>query len=246
MDAFYSRFFPGERSDAQQLLHEVIQTHLTPTSRLLDFGCGDNRELEHYRTATRQVWGVDLQAHPDLGHSAWFRLFASDGQAPFPDASFDVISSAWVLEHVRSPERFLGEMGRLLKPGGVAVVLSINSLHYVTLLSRLLSLVPHGWTQWIVQRLYGRPSHDTFPTFYRLNTRATVQRQANNAGFELLDWHAVANPDYFSFSPRLRRGAIVTDWLLSQISPDLGRLYFVTTLRKSTMATTPILQPSAA
>ena len=183
---------------------------------------------------------------PTWRHSAWFRLFAPNGQAPFPDASFDVISSAWVLEHVRSPERFLGEVGRLLKPGGLAVVMSINSLHYVTLLSRMLALVPHGLTQWIVQRLYGRPSHDTFPTYYRLNTRATVLRQANKAGFELLDWHAVANPDYFSFSTRLRQGAIVIDWLLSQVSPELGRLYFVTTLRKQSVAATPTARPAAA
>jgi SAM-dependent methyltransferase len=37
---------------------------------------------------------------------------------PFPDRSFDVLWSVWVLEHIPNPEAALREMRRVVKPGG--------------------------------------------------------------------------------------------------------------------------------
>ncbi|HLK57915.1 MAG TPA: methyltransferase domain-containing protein [Chthonomonadaceae bacterium] len=39
---------------------------------------------------------------------------------PFPDNHFDVVYCRYVLEHVRNPQQVLGEMRRVLKPGGRA------------------------------------------------------------------------------------------------------------------------------
>lgn len=38
---------------------------------------------------------------------------------PFPDASFDIVCSFQVLEHVQNPYRVLSESWRVLKPGGI-------------------------------------------------------------------------------------------------------------------------------
>lgn len=40
----------------------------------------------------------------------------------FPDASFDAVAVAWSLHHFRDPRRVLGEMRRVLRPGGRLVV----------------------------------------------------------------------------------------------------------------------------
>lgn len=232
MDAFYTRFFPGEHSDAEAGFHRELQSRLIDARQVLDFGCGDNSELTRYRTAERQVWGVDVLRHPHLGHADWFRLLDSAGRAPFADQTFDVIGSSWVLEHIRQPVSFLGEIQRLLRPGGFFVALSINAMHYVTFLSRLTGMLPHSLTQRVVHRLYGRPVHDTFPTYYRLNGSAQLRRLAQKSGLELTSLARFENPDYFAFSPRLRQAAIVADWLLGRLGPELGRLYFVATLHK--------------
>jgi 2-polyprenyl-3-methyl-5-hydroxy-6-metoxy-1,4-benzoquinol methylase len=232
LDAFYARFFPGEHSDAEYGYLEEVAARLSKARSVLDFGCGANTDLARYRTPTREVWGVDVQEHPLLEHPAWFRQFDETGRAPFSDGSFDVIVSCWVLEHVKDPSRFLEEIQRLLRPGGCFVAVSINALHYVTLLSRLFSMLPHRLTKWLVKRLYGRPTHDTFPTWYRLNRQRRLKRLASKAGLKVASFTRYANPDYFSFSPLLRRCAIVIDYLLNRVSPSLGRLYFVTTLRK--------------
>ncbi|HWG45661.1 MAG TPA: methyltransferase domain-containing protein [Gemmataceae bacterium] len=231
MDAFFARYFPHD-GDAAEGYHEAIRTALPDTRRLLDLGCGDNTDLAVYRGGNREVWGVDFQAHPQLANRAWFRPLEANGRVPFPDGYFDTIASRWVLEHVETPQRFLDEVRRLLRPGGSFIALTVNASHYVSWLSRLTDLLPHTAKQWLVQRLYARPIHDTFPTCYRLNTRAGLRRQALRTGLHLTAVARFANPDYFSFSPLLRRGAVLTDWLLEQAGTDLGRLYMVVTLHK--------------
>jgi SAM-dependent methyltransferase len=214
------------------MYHTRMQQWMPARGRVLDLGCGDNSDLAGYRGQGREVWGVDLQAHPTLLHPEWFRLLEPTGRAPFADGSFDLVGAQWVLEHIRNPRTFLREVHRLLRPGGTFVAVTINALHYVTLLSRGFGLASHRLTQRLVQRLYGRAPHDTFPTFYRLNSTRQIKAAATEAGLRLIHWERVANPDYFSFLPLFRRGAILTDWLLGKISPDLGRLYFVVALQK--------------
>lgn len=231
MDAFFTRFFPND-GDAIRGYHEAIRARLEGVQRLLDLGCGDHSDLAVYRGPGREVWGADFQAHPGLTDHTWFRQLGEDGRAPFADGQLDAIASRWVLEHVAEPGRFLAEVHRLLRPGGWFIALTVNARHYVSWISRMIDLLPHAAKQWLVNRLYGRPLHDTFPTCYRLNTRAALQRQAARAGLQLTDLVRFANPDYFSFSPTLRRGAILTDWLLERAGADLGRIYLVTVLHK--------------
>jgi ubiquinone/menaquinone biosynthesis C-methylase UbiE len=40
----------------------------------------------------------------------------------FPDNSFDLLTSVDVIEHVGHPERMMQEIGRVLKPGGIALI----------------------------------------------------------------------------------------------------------------------------
>lgn len=41
---------------------------------------------------------------------------------PFPDAHFDTVISTQVLEHVQKPWVMVGEIGRILKPGGICIM----------------------------------------------------------------------------------------------------------------------------
>jgi SAM-dependent methyltransferase len=50
-------------------------------------------------------------------------------RAPFPDASFDVVVSVEVLEHVEEDERFVYHAQRVLKPGGVFLMTTPNGDH---------------------------------------------------------------------------------------------------------------------
>lgn len=113
-----------------------IQSHFgdKPCSevRILDHGCGPASTLIWLAAnGYPNVWGVDVGGDLDR-QNRWARVVLGakeqrfhvyDGQQlPYPDASFDVIISQQVLEHVPD-EQFVGyysEEGRVLKHGGIA------------------------------------------------------------------------------------------------------------------------------
>ena len=47
---------------------------------------------------------------------------------PFPDATFDAVTSLDLIEHLERPEDFLLEMGRVLKPNGFGIIVAPNIL----------------------------------------------------------------------------------------------------------------------
>jgi SAM-dependent methyltransferase len=102
--------------------------------RLLDLGCGGGRHaFEAWRRGAAVV-PVDMDAEElaDVNAVAGGMLAAGElrfgfaggvvnGDAtvlPFPDACFDRIIAAEVLEHIWADERALAELARVLRPGG--------------------------------------------------------------------------------------------------------------------------------
>lgn len=200
--------------------------------RLLDLGCGINNDLACYRTADREVWGVDFQSHSQLQHPEWFRLLRQNGTIPFPDSYFDTIVTVMVLEHVAVPEDFIEEVARVLRPGGRFIGHSISGTHYVTLLRRLFGLLPHSANQAIVKALYNRHEVDTFPAYYRLNTQEQLRRKSFEAGLKLIEFQRYADPGYFRFAKPVEAPAILADRFLDWICPGWGRLYFTAVVEK--------------
>lgn len=98
---------------------------LTPTrsdgrpDRVLDAGCGEGNILTEFRRFGVEVdyYGVDLA----VGDRDWsYRVSAlADLHAlPFKSSSFDKIICNQVLEHVDRPDEVLGQLVRVLRPGG--------------------------------------------------------------------------------------------------------------------------------
>lgn len=100
-------------------------------ARILDFGCGDGRVVRAARAAGWDVVGADVfyggsdarreaEAAGLLGTSV---REIQDGRLDFPDGAFDLILSNQVIEHVEALGPTLGELARVLKPGGTLVCL---------------------------------------------------------------------------------------------------------------------------
>jgi SAM-dependent methyltransferase len=89
---------------------------------LLNVGCGTGGFNAAAARAGAAAWGVDVSAdavaiaaaRAPAGRIA--RAAAED--LPFPDGAFDVVYCYSTLEHVSDALRALGEMARVLRPGG--------------------------------------------------------------------------------------------------------------------------------
>ena len=85
------------------------------SGRLLDVGCGS----QPYRPlfAVDAYVGLDIDSETSRKRGVADYLY--DGKIfPFADSSFDAVLCNQVLEHVFNPDEFLGEIARVLKPGG--------------------------------------------------------------------------------------------------------------------------------
>ena len=107
---------------------------------VLDVGCGQGIDLAAYALAGAHPTGVDLTPrHVELAnaHLAALELegdavVGDAEQLPFPDESFDRVSSNGVLHHTPDLPAALREIHRVLRPGGEARVIVYNrhSFHY--------------------------------------------------------------------------------------------------------------------
>lgn len=98
--------------------------------RFLDVGCATGALLEHLQTKDWRVEGVEIcvpaaeygkknrEVQIHVGTLETVRL---------PDESFDVVHFSHVIEHVPDPAAFLGEVRRLLKPGGYVIIVTPNT-----------------------------------------------------------------------------------------------------------------------
>ncbi len=112
--------------------------------RLLDVGCGNAWSAYSFARRGFDVTGVDLNADA-FEPPAHPKLLLREGSVlclPFPDASFDLVASYQMLEHVPAPEAALREMLRVVRPGGTISIVSPNLL---SILSSLRGIGFHAW-----------------------------------------------------------------------------------------------------
>jgi SAM-dependent methyltransferase len=95
----------------------------TGPHRILEIGPGEGGLVRRSLDSGHDVVAVDLSRNwltrlPSATHPRLLRAQADAGALPFPDAGFDRIVAAEVLEHLPDPAATLSEVRRLLKPGG--------------------------------------------------------------------------------------------------------------------------------
>lgn len=142
---------PSDRAgqfSSWDMLHSAVDALPRSTLRVLDLGCGDGRSIDRFRQCVPKFdWrGLDIENSPEVKlrtrQDCEFHTY--DGvHIPFADGSFDLVFSNQVFEHVRFPERLLGEVCRVLTAGGffAGSVSYLEPYHSYS----LFNFTPYGW-----------------------------------------------------------------------------------------------------
>jgi SAM-dependent methyltransferase len=121
---------------------EVISGRFPKEGRILEIGAGTGSQAAQIRKLGFEIEAIEL-ADSNYRADRVFPITDYDGRyIPFPDASFDVVFSSNVLEHVRDLDALNAEIKRVLKPGGYCVhVLPTPAWRIWT----TLSAIPNGF-----------------------------------------------------------------------------------------------------
>lgn len=133
MDSLHppERIIPEETPSgplASHLVRYHYAAHLCVGVDVLDIACGVGYGSALLAKKAKSVVGADVAEDAVayargryVSPNAQFALVDAHS-IPFRDASFDAIVSFETLEHLTEPERFLGEVSRVLRDGGVAIL----------------------------------------------------------------------------------------------------------------------------
>ena len=132
-------FFMRAKAD---LLCDLIARRLgAEKPAMLDVGCGVGSFHPLLRGMVGRLCGIDVssasiaQARAD-NRDVDYRAF--DGKSfPFDDSGFDLVTAICVMHHVAPAEwaHFIGEMRRVVRPGGLICVIEHNPLNPLTRLA---------------------------------------------------------------------------------------------------------------
>ncbi len=193
------KFYPTVLNNwDDELFRYRILESVTAGSVVLDLGAGAGIvESMNFRGIVDRVCGVDLDERV-LSNSALDEAKVGSGERiPYDAASFDLVISDNVLEHLDDPEAVFREVARVLRPGGLFLFKTPNKWHYMPIIARLTPLAFHRF----VNRIRGRREVDTFPTRYRANSRAQVADIASRSGLEVVHLETVeSRPEYLRIS----------------------------------------------
>ena len=225
-------FYPSQADNWDTaIFREHILSFVRTESVVLDLGAGVGSLAElNLRRHCSQVCGLDISpAVLNNPHLDTAKVGSADA-IPWPDKTFDVVICANVLEHLERPEIAFTEAHRVLKPGGVFLCKTPNRFHYVAIAS---ALTPY-WFHIAYNRLRGRRQSDTFPTFYRANSKYALWRLCAKAGFAASIREIEGRPEYLRISPLLYPLGIAWERIVNRFtSLSFLRVILVGTFRKA-------------
>jgi SAM-dependent methyltransferase len=115
--------------NSRLLFDRYARSYFEPGMRVLEIG--PDREPSTYR----QMAGEDFAAWDTLDFAArtdvplTYRT-TSEYEFPVEDDAYDLVFSAQVLEHVRKIWRWMPEVARVCRPGGLVITINPVSWHY--------------------------------------------------------------------------------------------------------------------
>lgn len=106
--------------------HLFDRFNMTKGQRLIDVGCGRGEFLHNFQDLGLVVNGVDReQCHSNFLKNIDVKYIDIEKDSiPYDNGTFDIVFSKSVIEHMHDPTNFLYEIHRILKTGGIAIIMT--------------------------------------------------------------------------------------------------------------------------
>ena len=126
--SYLSYMYPGKETTYPAKLCNHLASRFNFQSkkkiRFLEIGSGKGTHLRIFSSILNgEFYGADVEPHK-VENCTVFAVDLENDPLSFDDNYFDVIFSKSVIEHVRNTENFLSEAKRVLKPGGILVIMT--------------------------------------------------------------------------------------------------------------------------
>jgi SAM-dependent methyltransferase len=208
-----SRYYRTEIDD-HTLFDRAVRHHLSAGALVLDAGAGRGVRYPYdYKERVRRLVGVDVDPNICQNRIVHNAVRGDLAHLPFRDATFDMIFSKYVFEHLREPLAAMRELRRVTESGGHLVIHTPNRYHYVALGAMLTPQCVHRR----FNRLRGCEEIDTFPTIYKANDRRTLERLARSSGYRIEEILLLEpRPTYLFFHQLAYRAGIAYERLVAR------------------------------
>lgn len=191
---------------SQTIYEEVLNEHSEENIKWLDLGCGHNllppwrlKQEETLISKARLIVGIDYDFLSLTKHKTIKNKLRGDiTNLPFPDNTFDLITSNMVFEHLDNPEKQLKEISRVLSKGGRLIFHTPYKFGYAAVMARM---IPESIKDRLVYILEGRKEEDVFPTFYKINTSSEISKLAKVSGLNILKLKRICSSAQFVILP---------------------------------------------
>lgn len=200
--------------DSLNLYIDLIAQETNTNTKILDIGCGHADFLKSVYAKTPYTYGFDSD-NQALAKNTIIKnkIVGTAERLPFEDNFFDLVVSAWVLEHLDSPDKVFQEILRVLKPKGKVIFLTPNFWNYVVWINRL---IPHILQDFLTQKLYNRQKSDAYPVRYKINSVKKINKLLLKIGFKKFELILNGDPSYISFNNFLFKIACFIEYILDK------------------------------
>jgi ubiquinone/menaquinone biosynthesis C-methylase UbiE len=201
--------YPTLQYRHRYMLEMALQLDLPTDACILDIGCGPGEMVVDLMRHQWRVWGIDIAANmiaiaeervQQAAAKNEVHLATGDiEQLTFADQQFDLVICSGVVEYLSGDEKWMREISRVLKPGGVLIINVTNRWALRKWTAPLIeplkkSRFLHRCMNFVKERILRRGKLHHFPFRPRVHSPKGFDRYLADHGYQKLDFR------YFDFS----------------------------------------------
>lgn len=132
----------GTEYNIRRYYQRLFDKYILRGGRVLEFGAGTGRFSRIFKEIAGELYLTDLSIEMLLNNPeiSCLRVCADTEQIPFPDSSFDCCVGVTTFSYVPDKKAAVGELHRVLKPGGVLLIIDQHQRSFIKSIAALIYL----------------------------------------------------------------------------------------------------------